>query len=173
MGLLGQALDDGWTLIDGATCAQRAGGVLQANVGQCPCASLDRGCPVRLALDGDDVGHVMLLDARHRIVGLNRAAPGLTVDDVLGTRPYDRPEMAPAAREAMRGGLQRAATNGCADSFDLAHIRPNGERVTWAGAVTPLVDPRGGITGFRLELATVAAAKRSSGVSWAPVRIAT
>lgn len=174
MGLLRGALADGWTVVDGATCAQRRGRAFVVSVDQCPCPRLDRGCPVRLALDdGQEQGHVMILDANHRIVGINRTAPGYAIDDVLGQVPYERSDMAPAAQLAVREGLERATQRGYLDFLEFHHVRANGERVTWAGAVTPLVGPRGAVAGFRLELATVAPAKQTSGVSWSPVRVAT
>lgn len=171
MGLLVQALDAGWALLEGERCAQRSGGVLVVQIDHCPCQYVNSACPVRLAMgDGQARGHVLILDAEHRIVGINRAAPGLVIDDVLGQVPYERPDMAPAAQDAVRTGLRRALERGYLEFFEFDHVRPNGERVTWVAMVTPLVAPDGLVTGFRLEMATARPARQTSGVSWAPVR---
>lgn len=52
MDILRRALDAGFVVGRGDTCAQRPGGVLLAKLDACQCDRYETDCPVRLALEG-------------------------------------------------------------------------------------------------------------------------
>jgi PAS domain S-box-containing protein len=85
-------------------------------------------------------GFVSLVDREHRFVWVNRLAPGLTLQDVMGTciEDFVSSETAPL----MRAAIDAAFTTGSSAQFDTEGYSDGQNRAWYLTRVTPVISER-------------------------------
>ncbi|MEM9456936.1 MAG: PAS domain S-box protein [Myxococcota bacterium] len=101
--------------------------------------------PLFEAITAHSTDSIMLLDPSARIRFINRTAPGLTIDQVLGTQVYDY--VPPDQHEDMRRCFARVLETGKADRYENIYEVSKGVLTRWESRVGPL-EQNGEITGF-------------------------
>lgn len=79
----------------------------------------------------------MLLDADARIEFINKTAPGLTVEQVIGTRVYDY--VPPSQHEMMADCFERVRATAQPDRYENVYTTPDGEVLLWESRVAPVM----------------------------------
>jgi len=88
---------------------------------------------------------IMLLDRDARILFINQPAPGLTIEQVIGTKVYEYvPE---AQHEEMRACFKRVLESGEPDTYDNVYATPAGDRMYYQSRVAAMSED-GQVTGF-------------------------
>ncbi|MBE0634680.1 PAS domain S-box protein [Candidatus Bipolaricaulota bacterium] len=97
------------------------------------------------ALTEESPDHVMILDTEFKIEYMNRASPGLTIDQVMGTPLYKY--VASMQQDAVRLTLQTVVETGEPAIYETEYVHPEGKKISYESRVVPRV-VNGEITGL-------------------------
>lgn len=89
----------------------------------------------------------MLLDRDGRVLFINRTAPGLTVEEAVGTSVYDH--VPTTQHEAMRAAFGRVVETREQARYDNIYTSPDGQISHWESRIGPIVEG-GTVGGFVL-----------------------
>jgi PAS domain S-box-containing protein len=110
--------------------------------------------PLLRAVAAGSPGPLMLLDPEGRIRFINRTAPGLTIESVLGRTVYEF--VPPAQHAAMRACFAAVAASHASGTYENAYDLPNGAVSLWESRVEAVVEG-GKATGFLVYSSDVTA----------------
>jgi len=85
--------------------------------------------------------HILLLDSELRMEYANFAAPGLTVDELIGRRLWEFAQDADQAR--VRGILEAVRDTGLPQDYETSFVSPDGTHITYESRAVPRVGEGG------------------------------
>jgi PAS domain S-box-containing protein len=84
--------------------------------------------------------HLILFDLQGKVLFINRVAPNLTIDEVIGKNAFDF--ISADYHDKMRAAMDHALKTGESDSFEISIVFPDGTTTWWSNHISPV--KRGG-----------------------------